>query len=304
MAERLQEGHAMRSLLRVALVIGFVVLVGCGRSLADPTPNADTPNGRLLYREYCSSCHGIAGKGDGPDASIFEARPRNLREGFLNKYKTDELVQRVREGKPLELALDLPALRARAGDVEALAAYLKRLPGINWDLASRGEDVFAERCVLCHGATGRPGPTLPAGVARPRDLSAPSFQKSVSDAQLILDVRHGRAGMPALTPRVAEEDARALAAYVRLLSPGYELYSTYCAACHGDDGRGNGNLAEAINKPTVAFTRDYFVHSDPEALRAKAWHMVRDQKPMMPHFRVLLTEAQARAIVEYLQRTD
>ena len=304
MAERLQEGHTMRSLLGLILVVATVVLVDSSRSVADPTPSADTPNGRQLYREYCSSCHGMAGKGDGPDASIFEARPRNLREGFLKKYKTDELVQRVREGKPLELALDLPALRARAGDVEALAAYLRRLPGINWDLAGRGEDVFAERCVLCHGATGRPGPTLPAGVARPRDLSDPNYQKSVKDEDLVVAVRHGRDGMPGLTPRVSEEDARALVAYVRLLSPGYEQYSKYCAACHGDDGRGNGNLAEAINRPTIAFTGEYFVHTDPEALRANVWHMVRDQKPMMPHFRVLLTEAQARAIVEYLQRTD
>jgi len=294
----------MRSLLRLTTVVAAVFLADPSWSVADPTPSAGAPNGRLLYRDYCSSCHGIAGKGDGPDASIFAARPRDLREGFLKKYKTDELVHRVREGKPLELALDLPALRARAGDVEVLAAYLTRLPGIDWELAGRGEDVFAERCVLCHGPTGRPGPTLPPGVARPRDLSDPSYQKGVSDSDLMVTVRHGRDGMPGLTPRVSEEDAGALVAYVRLLSPGYEQYSTYCAACHGDDGRGNGNLAEVINRPTVALDRDYFVHSDPERLRANVWHMVRDQKPMMPHFRVLLTEVQARAIVEYLQRTD
>jgi mono/diheme cytochrome c family protein len=304
MAERLQHRQTMRSLLHLALVWAAILLVDSSRSVAGPTPSVSVLNGRLLYREYCSSCHGIAGKGDGPDASIFEAQPRNLREGFLTKYKTDELVRRVREGKPLELALDLPALRARAADVEALAAYLMRLPGIDWELAGRGEDVFSERCVLCHGPTGRPGPSPPAGVARPRDLSDPSYQKSVTDADLIVAVRHGRDGMPGLTPRVSEEDARALVAYVRLLSPGYEQYSKYCAACHGDDGHGNANLAEAINRPTVAFTREYFVHTDPEALRANAWHMVRDQKPVMPHFRVLLTEAQARAIVEYLQRTD
>lgn len=297
-------GSGCLSLRLLTLVLVAVVFVDTSRSVAGPTASAGAPDGRRLYREYCSSCHGIAGKGDGPDASIFAARPRNLREGVLKQYKADELVQRVREGQPLELALDLPALRARAADVEVLAAYLKRLPGIDWELASRGEDVFAERCVLCHGATGRPGPTVPTGVARPRDLSDPSFQKSVSDAELIMIVRHGRAGMPGLTPRVSEEDAAALAAYVRLLSPGYELYSKYCAACHGDDGRGNGNLAEAMNRPPVAFNRDYFVHTDAERLRANVWHMLRDQKPMMPHFHVLLTEAQARAIVEYLQHTD
>ncbi|MGH3055224.1 MAG: c-type cytochrome, partial [Gaiellaceae bacterium] len=156
----------------------------------------------------------------------------------------------------------------------------------------------------CHGSTGRPGPTLPSGVRRPRDLSDPAYQSSVSDADLIITVRHGREGMPGLTPRVSEDDARALAAYVRLLSPGHDLYSKVCAACHGEDGRGNGNLAEEIHRPTIAFDRAYFSHADPEQLRTNVWHMVRDEKPMMPHFRVLLTEAQARAIVEYLQRTD
>ena len=294
----------MKTLPRLALLVIAAVLVHAGAAVGGSTPKAGTPDGRRLYREYCSSCHGISGQGDGPDAAIFVARPRSLREGFLKKYSTDELVRRVREGQPLELALDLPALRARAGEVEAVVAYMKRLPGTNWQLAGAGQDIFDERCALCHGPTGRPGPTLPEGVRRPRDLSDPSFQSSVNDKELTLVVRHGREGMPALTPRVSEEEAQELAAYVRLLSPGYELYAKYCAVCHGDDGRGNGNLPLPITRPTVIFNRDYFTHADPEGLRGNVWHMVRDEKAVMPHFRVLLSEAQARAIVEYLQRTD
>lgn len=294
----------MNNMLRCTLLGMTVALIGSGSAAAGPTPHPGPPDGRRLYREYCSSCHGVSGQGDGQDAAIFVTRPRNLREGFLKKYPADELVRRVREGKPLELALDLPALRARAGEVEALIAYMKRLPGIDWNLAGVGQEVFEERCVTCHGVTGRPGPTLPAGVRRPRDLSDPSYQSSVTEKDLIVAVRHGREGMPALTPRVSEEDAQALAAYVRLLSPGHELYSKFCAACHGEEGRGNGDLSAEIHPPTVAFDREYFVHSDPEQLRAKVWHMVRDEKPMMPHFRVLLNEDQARAIVEYLQHTD
>ena len=304
MAERLQSHWGMERLLRLTLLVVAVVLVVTCPLLADPTPGVGGLDGRQLYREYCSSCHGIGGKGDGPDAAIFAARPRSLREGFLGKYKTEELVRRVREGRPLELALDLPALRARAGEVEALAVYMRRLPATDWKLAGRGQDVYVDRCEVCHGPTGRPGSALPVGVQRPPDLSDPSYQKGVSDAELIRAVRHGRKGMPGLTPRVSEDDARALAAYVRLLSPGYELYSRYCAACHGDDGRGNGNLSEEIHRPTVAFDREYFTHVDPERLRTNVWHMVRDEKPVMPHFRVLLNTAQARAIVEYLQRTD
>jgi len=304
LAERLQEGESMKNVLRLTLLVTAIIGLASGRSPAGPTQSAAAPDGRRLYREYCSSCHGIGGKGNGEDAAIFAAPPRNLREGFLTKYSTDELVRRVREGRPLELALDLPALRARAVEVEALAVYMRRLPGTDWQHAAGGQDTYMERCAACHGPSGRPGPTLPAGVRRPRDLSDPKYQSSVTDAELTLAVQHGRAGMPALTPHVSDDEARELTVYVRLLSPGFELYSTYCAACHGDDGTGNGNLAEEIQRPAVRFDRDYFQHMDPEKLRANVWHMVRDEKPKMPHFRVLLTEAQARAIVEYLQRTD
>jgi mono/diheme cytochrome c family protein len=304
MAERLQAWVDMKTLLRLALVLMIVAVSHSSRLTAAPTPSTAPPNGRQLYRSYCSSCHGISGKGNGPDAAIFTSRPRDLHEGFLKKYKTDELVRRVREGKPLELAVDLPALRARANEVEALVAYIKRLPGVDWELAANGQEVYLDRCEVCHGVSGRPGPTLPEGVHRPRDLSDPQYQSGVSDADLIVAARHGRKGMPGLVPRVSDEEARALAAYVRLLSPGFELYSKYCAACHGDDGRGNDNLSAEIQRPTVVFDRNYFQHVDPEKLRADVWHMVRDEKPMMPHFRVLLTEQQARAIVEYLQRTD
>lgn len=261
-------------------------------------------DGRRLYRDYCASCHGRWGKGDGPDATIFVSPPRSLREGFLNRYSTEDLVRRVRDGKPLQLALDLPALRARASDVEALVAYMKRLPTVNWRLVDAGEEVYLDRCAVCHGEDGRPGPTRPPGVGVPRDLSDPAYQRSLTDDELIALVRHGHHGMPALTPRVSEDEARNLAAYVRLLSPGQQLYMSYCAACHGEDGRGAGTLAEEIRRPTVVFDSAYFTRRDPEQLRARVWHMVEQETPMMPHYREMLSEAQARAIIEYLKRTE
>ena len=261
-------------------------------------------DGRRLYLNYCASCHGRSGKGDGPDAAIFAAPPRSLRQGFLKQYTTEDLVRRVREGKPLELALDLPALRARAAEVEALVEYVKRLPTVDWMLVDRGEEVYVERCEECHGAFGAPGKQLPPGVKAPRDLGDPAYQASVSDADLQELVRHGRKGMPALVPRVAREQAHQLTAFVRLLSPGYQLYAQYCAACHGDDGRGPGALADGIRRPAVKFDRNFLIGVDPEELRASAWHMVGEEKPSMPHYRSVLTEAQAAAIIEYLKRTE
>ena len=265
---------------------------------------AATSSGRQLYLNYCASCHGRSGKGNGPDATIFAVPPRSLREGFLKQYTTDDLVRRVREGKPLELALDLPSLRARAAEVEAVVEYVKRLPTVDWMRTDRGEEVYVARCEECHGAFGRPGKELPAGVKAPRDLGDPAYQASVSDGALQELVRHGRKEMPALVPRVSHEQARQLTAFVRLLSPGYQLYTQYCAACHGDDGRGPGALADGIRRPTVKFDRNFLIGTDPEELRASVWHMVGEEKPSMPHYRSALSEAQAVAIIEYLKRTE
>lgn len=270
-------------------------------TLAAPTVNAATaPNGRALYERHCEHCHGVTGRGDGPDAEIFVTRPRDLQSGFLARYSTDDLVRRLRSGVPLQLALDLPALRARAGDVEALAAHLERLPSVNWRRVEEGQALYVDRCELCHGRTGAPELTVPHGARPPRDLGDPAFQRAMTDAELAIVVRHGRRGMPAVGPIDAQE-VPALIAFVRLLSPGYALYDGYCASCHGDDGRGAGSFVEADERPTVVFDRAYFRRRDPEQVRAAIWHMLDTKRPAMPHFRSILTEAEARAVITYLK---
>jgi mono/diheme cytochrome c family protein len=281
------------------LVCALAVPAG-GSAGAAVIPNAQA-TGAQLYRTHCAPCHGRTGQGDGPDAPMFAEPPRNLREGFLDRYTTADLVRRVREGKPLELALDQPALQVRAQNVESLVAYVKQLPSRDWTEVEQGRSVYVDRCEECHGPFGKPPATLPPGVRPPRDLSSGDFQRSVGTAQLIALVRHGRKGMPALTPRIPQSDGPALAAFVRLLSPGFRLYDRNCAVCHGDDGRGQNTLAEELRMPTVSLDSTYFRTHDAEQVRAAVWHMLAEQKPAMPHYRWALSEAQAAAIVDYLK---
>ena len=274
-----------------------VVLAAAGRPAA-------ALDGRALYARHCERCHGPNGRGDGRDAELFATRPRDLRTGFLAHYSTDDLVRRLRSGVPLELALDLPALRARATEVEALAAHLERLPKVDWRRVEEGQAVWLDRCEICHGPTGAPGAATPKRGHPPRDLSDPAWQRATTDGALAEVVRHGRRGMPALDPPVSAGDARALIAFVRLLSPGFTLYDRYCAACHGDDGRGSGSFAEEGRPPAVVFDRSYFTRRDPEQVRTAIWHMLVTARPEMPHFRKKLIDAEARAIIEYLRQSD
>lgn len=287
-----------RALLGVALLLAAIA------TPAGALVQRDAASGELLYLRECAPCHGTTGRGDGPEGIYFAPPPRDLREGFLGLYPTEELVERIRRGRDLKIEIDPVATRRRAQMVEAIVAHVERLPDVKWPPVERGAELYAARCEACHGPFGTPsaGMRLPAGVTQPsRDLASAAFQKSLSDAELLEVVRHGRAGMPAIPPLATDEQARDLVAYVRLLSPGFAYYSLWCGGCHGDDGKGEGVFANGADAPNVVLDRKYLKAQDPEELRRNVLHMLERQEAAMPHFEHQLTEKQAREIVEWLR---
>jgi mono/diheme cytochrome c family protein len=275
---------ALRTAVLITLLVPWVV--------------AAEPAGQGAYERQCAPCHGADARGDGPDAALFLRRPRDLRDGVLARYSTEELTRMIRDGRPLRLALDPQALAARSGEVEALVAHLERLPGIDWVAADRGEEIYVQHCERCHGRFGAPArDTTPP----PADLSAPDLQRGVSDVGIATVVRRGHRPMPPVAD-LDDRDAKALVAFVRLLSPGFTLYTRYCASCHGEDGRAD-SAVDPGEAPRVIFDRRYFTTRDAEVLRRKVWHMLAEQRPRMPHLRSRVTEAETHAILDYLRRT-
>ncbi len=258
--------------------------------------------GRAEFLRTCAPCHGTSGRGDGPNAALFMAKPRNLREGFVAKYSTEALVGRILDGRQLPLELDIKALRRHSSEVSAIERHLKKLPKVDWLTVEDGWTIFANRCGACHGPFGSPEGQLPAGVRAPRDLASEEFQSSIDEEELVKAVRHGRKGMPAMVPRLLPDDAKSVAAFVRILSPGFESYSKICGQCHGDDGVGIGNFDETVGAPAVVFDAEYFGKVSPTKLRESIWHMLRAEKPLMPHMRGQVTKADATKIVEYLKK--
>ena len=56
--------------LRNVVALLLVALAGCsgvGPAVTD-VANLGAPDGQVLYRRYCASCHGLSGRGDGPIA--------------------------------------------------------------------------------------------------------------------------------------------------------------------------------------------------------------------------------------------
>jgi mono/diheme cytochrome c family protein len=286
------------------LLAGLVVLAP---AIAGAEPAAELiapPDGRALYERTCASCHGVDRRGDGPEASNFVPPPPPLTSALLVTATEDQLVARLRDGAPITLAPDPRALKQRLRHLENLTAHLQRLPDVSWKRVDEGAAIYGARCAQCHGPFGQPlaASTLPPGVQRPpRDLRDPAFQRSTSDAELLVAMQHGKNGMPAIPGVRDEQQAQSVLVFVRLLSPGFETYSYYCAACHGDDGRGNGVFATGKNAPQVVFDRAWIAAKDPEQLRIDVVHMMAAHGATMPHFRSRLSDDELRAVVRYLR---
>jgi mono/diheme cytochrome c family protein len=293
----------MRAALSRRLAVAALVL-SCSPGSAAARLRSDV-RGEEIFATECAPCHGPRGRGDGPEAAYFAPPPRDLHEGFLGLYATDELVARIRTGAPLTIDVDPAALRARRHVADDIAAHVRRLPDVRWDEVRDGVAIYEARCERCHGPYGRPLPATatPAGTAPRRDLADPALQRATSDTQLLAPPQHRRAGVAVEAP-TGRADARALLAYLRLLSPGFELYSVWCSGCHGDDGRAEGELAEGARRPNVVLDRRFLRRRDADELRRDVIRMLESQEGAMPHLQHRLTEEEARQVVEYLRRGE
>jgi cbb3-type cytochrome c oxidase subunit III len=180
------------------------------------------PVGKLLYRQYCASCHdtGLNTRWDKKFARFVPA----IRNAVFLRTEDDEcLIENIREGRP---GTRMPGWGPKAGgltekELAALAAYLResapasQLPQApSRGSAERGKALFNEQCAGCHGADGK-GRIAPA-------LANPVFQKAATDAFIAETIRSGRENTPMPSfgrAGFSEAEIGDLLAYLRLWQP-------------------------------------------------------------------------------------
>jgi mono/diheme cytochrome c family protein len=72
--------------------LGFLLLAGNAAAAGAD----DVAQGRKIYLEYCASCHGLTGEGDGPVARSLTTPPANLRllsDRFGNPLPEDQVAR-------------------------------------------------------------------------------------------------------------------------------------------------------------------------------------------------------------------
>jgi mono/diheme cytochrome c family protein len=60
---------------------------------------ADAEQGKKLYGQFCASCHGQSGKGDGPAAAALNPKPRDhTNKEYMSKMSDDDLLKVIKDG--------------------------------------------------------------------------------------------------------------------------------------------------------------------------------------------------------------
>ena len=116
--------------MRAAIIgVGFAVVVGM--VLPGLAGSADLVKGKAAFQQYCASCHGPAGRGDGPMGVRMNPRPKDLADKNYNASMKDEyLVKLILEGgKAVGKSAMMPKLGGalKESDAAVLVAYIRSL---------------------------------------------------------------------------------------------------------------------------------------------------------------------------------
>lgn len=117
-------GDAMKRLGTMLTVLAVIAF--CSSWVAAQGDGGRAARGQILYDEHCARCHGLMGKGDGPDAAKLTVPPANFHTA-RSKAKTDfELLTSISYGIAFS---PMHAWRGRITDDELLelVRYLREL---------------------------------------------------------------------------------------------------------------------------------------------------------------------------------
>lgn len=179
----------------LALAFGAIAVAGFARAPAATAPAARAPvEGRSLFEEGCSSCHGFDGRGvPGQGPSLLDAGEAAadfyLRTG---RMPLDQVGEEPLRGEPAYSDAEIRVLVAYVGSLGAGPP----IPSVDPEAGSvsEGMELFADSCAGCHGIGGKGGVAIggfapPLGEATPTQVGeairvGPYLMPRFSESQL------------------------------------------------------------------------------------------------------------------------
>ena len=179
-----------------------------------PSRKPSVANGAAIYAEKCAACHGASGRGDGESAaaiqSQFGAAPADFTSDQVARASTPAEWFAILTAGQLERGMPPFSGSLAVDDRWDVIAYA-------WSLGSSearlelGKAIYADRCVACHGATGKgDGPQAEGQLI---DLSDLANYKDVAPGQweTALDTGH----VPTFSGKLDSSERAAVIDYIR-----------------------------------------------------------------------------------------
>lgn len=235
----------------------------------------DAAEGKKLFLTFCSSCHGVEGKGDGEASEFLEKRPRDLTDQSVMFERTDEDLFEFlsHQGNEFHAARFIPQFKLTFDEqqIHDIVAYIRSLSRQPPGNAVKGRKLFMAHCASCHGHDGKGGGEAAEFLeSQPRDLTDNSYMAKKTDRELYVIIAeggnaiHGSTIMPRWSDKLTSEQTWDLIAYLRLLhrqpehagsaANGERIFEKNCRFCHGGNARGQTPVAKAFRIPPPDLT--------------------------------------------------
>jgi|TARA_B100000315_G_C14221528_1_gene426691 mono/diheme cytochrome c family protein len=117
----------MQKMLKKTMIAA--ALIGAAFATAAP---AEAEDAEVMYKFYCAQCHGLTGKGDGPNVTKdFPVSPRNFTSAAeMNKLTDADMKNVVMDGGPAASKSPMMPPWSKTltdAEVDALVGHLRKL---------------------------------------------------------------------------------------------------------------------------------------------------------------------------------
>jgi ubiquinol-cytochrome c reductase cytochrome c subunit len=194
---------------------GHIVSYGNNAVTYANPPQSFVSAGRLLFAQYCSSCHGNAANGVGPEGQAtigpnlqgvgaatvdFWVSSGRMPAADVKAVEAERRATRLTPLEALELAAWVNSL-----DPAVPAVPTPHLQGAD---QSVGDELFSLNCAACHTITG-------SGDALAYGTNAPTLNnKNITARQVVEAMRTGPANMPRFSGNLTDAQVRDITSYV------------------------------------------------------------------------------------------
>jgi mono/diheme cytochrome c family protein len=173
-----------------------------------------------LYHNYCSVCHGDQGDGKSRAQGSLKPPPRDFTTPqSMQELTRDRMIAAVKAGVP---GTAMVGWKSQLTDPQIVAVvdYVRNTfmrPSVAAD-ASRGRQIYARVCSVCHGDRGTGSMWASANLRpAPRDFASPQARAELTRERMLAAVAAGRPGtaMSGYATKMSGEDMAAVVDYIR-----------------------------------------------------------------------------------------